>query len=79
MLMRMSILQKKDVININDGTKIGNIIDIKVNEVTGKIESLIIERNFTFNLFSNRGEFEINFNQIEKIGEDVIIVRLENS
>ncbi len=78
--MRLSILQKKDVINIGDGTKIGNIIDIKIDEVTGKIESLIIERTgLSFNIFSNRGEFEIKFNQIEKVGEDVIIVRLENS
>lgn len=77
--MRISDLQKKDVININDGTKIGNIVDVKINEISGKLESLVIERSsFSFNIFSQKGEIDIRFEQIQKIGEDVIIVRLEN-
>ena len=75
--MRLSDLQKKDIININDGTKIGNIIDIKIDESSGMIASLIVERG-SFNIFSSKGEFEIRFDQIEKVGEDVIIVRIEN-
>ena len=77
--MRISDLQKKDVININDGTKIGNIVDVKINEISGKLEALVIERSsFSFNIFSQKGEIDIRFEQIQKIGEDVIIVRLEN-
>lgn len=76
--MRLSQLQKKDIININDGTKIGNIIDIKIDDGSGKIESIVIERSGVFNLFTSRGEMDIRFNQIEKIGEDVIIVKLDN-
>ena len=77
--MKLSLLQKKDIINISDGTKIGNIIDINIDPYNGKIDSLVIEKStFVFNPFTNRGEFVIRFNQIEKIGEDVIIVRLEN-
>jgi YlmC/YmxH family sporulation protein len=77
--MRLSDLQKKDVININDGTKIGNIIDIKIDESNGKIDSLVIEKTgFSFNIFTPRGEIDIHFNQIQKIGEDVIIVRIDN-
>ena len=77
--MRISDLQKKDVININDGTKIGNIVDVKINEISGKLEALVIERSsFSFNIFSQLGEIDIRFEQIQKIGEDVIIVRLEN-
>lgn len=78
--MRLSDLQKKDIINISDGTKIGNIIDIKIDASSGKIEALVVERTgFSINLFSPKGEMDIGFNQIEKVGEDVIIVRLENS
>ena len=77
--MRISDLQKKDVININDGTQIGNIVDVKINEISGKLEALVIERSsFSFNIFSQKGEIDIRFEQIQKIGEDVIIVRLEN-
>ena len=42
--MRLSEIQNKDVINLVTGIKIGNIIDIKVNNNDGKIESLILER-----------------------------------
>jgi YlmC/YmxH family sporulation protein len=76
--MRLSDLQSKDVISIIDGRKIGNIIDIKIEEVSGKIESLVVEPNrFFLNVFSSRQEFEIYWPEIEKIGEDVILVKMK--
>ncbi len=72
--MRLSEIQNMDVININTGIKVGNIIDVKVNSETGKIESLILEKKkFSF-MFSSQDEIEIYWNQINKIGEDVILV-----
>ena len=41
--MRLSEIQNKDVINMN-GIKLGNIIDIKINTDTGKIESFVLEK-----------------------------------
>lgn len=76
--MRLSDLQSKDVINITDGKKIGNIIDIKIEEATGRIESLVVEPNrVIFNMFSSHQEFDIYWTDIEKIGEDVILVRMK--
>ncbi len=72
--MRLSELQNKDVININTGVKVGNIIDVKVNSETGKIESLILERKKFSSFFSANEEIEIYYSQINKIGEDVILV-----
>ncbi len=72
--MRLSEIQNKDVININTGIKIGNIIDVKVNSETGKIESIILEKRKFSSIFSNADEIEIYWNQINKIGEDVILV-----
>ncbi len=72
--MKMSELQKKDIVNINTGEKIGNIIDLDVNN-DGYINSLIVDRsNFRF-IFSNSEEAKISSNQIIKIGEDVILVK----
>lgn len=74
--MRLSDLQNKDVINMKDGKKIGNIIDITIEE-SGNMHSLIVERSkFFISMFSSSGEIEIKWNQIEKIGEDVILVTL---
>ena len=71
--MRLSEIQNKDVINML-GIKLGNIIDVKVNSETGKIESFILEKKKFSSFFSNNEEIEIYYDQIKKIGEDVILV-----
>lgn len=74
--MRLSELQHKDIINIIDGSKIGNIIDIKIDS-NGNMEGLIIEKSkFLISMFTNKSEIEVKWSQIEKIGEDVILVNI---
>ncbi len=74
--MRLSDLQNKDVVNVLDGKKIGNIIDININ-LDGNMNSLVVEKSkFFISMFSNKDEVEIKWEQIEKIGEDVILVKL---
>lgn len=76
--MRLSDLQSKDVISIIDGKKIGNIIDIKIEEESGQISALVVEPNrFFLNVFSAHQEFEVYWCEIEKIGEDVILVKMK--
>ena len=72
--MRLSEIQNKDVINLNSGMKVGNIIDIKINSETGKIESLILEKKKFSSIFNSNDEIEIYWTLINKIGEDVILV-----
>lgn len=75
--MRLSDLQNKDVVNIIDGKKIGNIIDVNIS-LDGKMETLVIEKSkFLISIFTAKNEIEVSWNQIEKIGEDVILVKLE--
>ncbi len=73
--MRLSDLQSKKIINIKDGKEIGSIIDINVN-LDGTINSLVIEKyKFILSYFNNK-EITITWKQIEKIGEDVILVNI---
>ncbi len=75
--MRLSELQNKDVINMIDGKKVGNIIDIEI-ESSGKMTGLIVEKSkFFVSMFSNKNELTIKWEQIEKIGEDVILVTIK--
>lgn len=75
--MRLSDLQHKDVVNILDGKKIGNIIDVSIDN-EGKMSGLIVEKNkFLISMFTNKNEIEISWKQIEKIGEDVILVKID--
>lgn len=71
--MHLSDLQNKDIVDINNGTKIGNIIDVEIDK-DGNMLSLIVQKSKIFNMFSSKTEFEIKWKSIKKIGEDVILV-----
>lgn len=74
--MKLSDLQNKDVVNVIDGAKIGKIIDVKIDD-KGNMEGLIVEKNkFLISMFSNKAEVEVKWGQIQKIGEDVILVNI---
>jgi len=75
--MNLSDLQDKKVINTNDGKMIGNIIDAVITN-DGKLDKLIVEdSHFIMSRFSSKNEIYIDWSQIVKIGEDVILVRME--
>lgn len=75
--MRLSELQDKSIVNVNDGKLIGNIIDIIIND-KGTIEYLVVEKSkFIVSRFSNKDEINVSWDKIDKIGEDVILVRME--
>ena len=67
--MRLSDLQTKSIVSVDDGKNIGNIIDVRINE-KGMIESLVIEQTKNMLSFLNReGEIYIYWDDITKIGE----------
>ena len=75
-MLRLSDLQNKNVINLIDGKNIGNIIDISVDN-NGKTTGLIVEKHrFILSYFTSKKEFVVRWEQIEKIGEDVILVKV---
>ena len=72
--MRISDLQLKDIVNINDGKKIGRIIDVEING-DGLITYFVVEEKRSLsNFLVKKTETTITFNQIKKIGSDVILV-----
>ena len=73
--MRLSDLQVKDVVNTKDGKKLGKIMDAEIDS-KGTIMYLAVEQKRFFRFFSTNPEVNITFNQIVKIGEDVILVEL---
>ena len=72
--MNLSEFQNKDVINIKDGRKVGNIVDCKIEPVSGQIESFVLVPIKSVFSFKGSNKVEINFKDIERIGEDVILV-----
>ncbi len=72
--MRLSDLQTKKIISMSNGKNIGSIIDVIINQ-DGKIESLILESSKSIFNLNKEIDGKIYWNEIEKIGEDVILVK----
>ncbi len=72
--MRLSELQSKKIISMNDGKQIGVITDVVI-DTNGKIESLIIESTKSLFSLARDMDSKVYWNEITKIGEDVILVK----
>lgn len=79
--MRLSELGDKEVVNLNNGGRLGILADsdLLIDEESGKILSLIVpDRRITFKLFGiEKDGTEIPWGAIRKIGYDMIIVELD--
>ncbi len=71
--MRLSDLQKKEIINMNTGKRLGIIIDV-ILDTAGNIKSLVLEEKH-IRRFAGREEYQIEWKQIAKIGDDIILIR----
>lgn len=77
--MKISDFQTKDVINIVDGKKLGQIGDLELDLRQGRIEAIVIPApGRFFGLVGNGSEVVIPWRNIVKIGEDVVLVRLDD-
>ena len=73
--MKLTELMSKDIINDEDGIKLGKIIDIELDGNDGKILSVIINKGIKLsNIFSTKEQILIPWDKIIKIWNDVIIV-----
>ena len=73
--MLLSDMQEKQVINVLDGVIIGFIIDVEIEPNSGQVFAIYIrERLGLGNIFGRRECIRIPWDQIVKIGENVIIV-----
>ena len=67
----------KEVININDGKRLGYVQDVCADLETGKITSIIVPgSNKVLNLFVQSNEIVIPWQNIRCIGDDLILVEI---
>ena len=74
---RIAELRSKEAINLNDGSWLGYICDLEFELETGRILSIIVPGPMRFFWFFPKGEYVIKWSDIEKIGEDIIMVSYE--
>lgn len=77
---RISDFQAKEVVNVENGKRLGHIGDLDVNLSSGKIENLIIPgAGRVMGLFGREDDVVVPWSNIVRIGDDVILVRFYNS
>src|SRR5579875_1098250 len=75
--MRISELQAKDVVNVEDGKRLGTIGDMEIDLDSGLIRSIVIPgQGRFFGMVGSTQDYVTPWNQIVKIGTDVILVDL---
>lgn len=78
--MKISDFQSKDVINIVDGKKLGQISDLELDLRQGRIESIVVpNQSKFFGMFGGGTDVVIPWRNIVKIGMDVVLVKLEDA
>ena len=76
-MIKISDLRARDVVNILDGKKLGNIIDIDLDLNNGRVLALILpgkQKGLSF--FFKREEIAVPWDKIVRIGRDVILVEV---
>ena len=78
--MRICELREKEVVNVCDGERLGNICDVDFEERTGRICSLIIPGPCkVFGIIGRDSEYIIPYECVKRIGADVGLVEVEAS
>lgn len=76
-VLKLSDLQEKDVVNILNGENLGRIIDADVSN-GGIVNYFIVEKKrYFWQLFKHSvSDKKVHFDKIKKIGQDAILVEL---
>ncbi|MCG8400879.1 MAG: YlmC/YmxH family sporulation protein [Firmicutes bacterium] len=80
--MRMYELAGKEIININDGARLGVVgeTDLAIDVESGEIQSIILPRKGNMlNFWAEKQELVIPWDAVKKIGLEVIIVTLDQA
>lgn len=78
-MIKTSDLRQREVINVTDGKRLGFISDLDIDLEKGMIKAIIVPgQNRVFSLFAKTGDYIIPWDQIKRIGSDVILVELSD-
>jgi len=81
-MVRISELKTRDVVNITDGRRMGEIKDIDLDVESGRLSALILPAEYSsggfLGLWARNEDLIIPWNRVRKIGVDVILVEMNN-
>lgn len=75
MEISLADLKEKEIINVSDGRKLGRIIDILFDIESGLIRGIVVPGEKK--IFKKAEDIFIPLEKLKKIGDDVILVKLQ--
>lgn len=76
-MVRTSELRVREVVNVEDGRRLGTLSDLEVDLESGRVVSLVLPGPSRFlGLFGREEEIVVPWARVERIGVDVILVSL---
>lgn len=76
-MIKISDLRTREVVNVQDGKKLGVIKDLDLDVEKGRINALVLPGpNRFINFFTRREDIVVPWERIVKIGQDVILVEV---
>lgn len=77
-MVRISELRDRDVVNVNDGRRLGIISDVDLDTESGDINAIIIPGEGGFmGVLGKKQDIIIPWDRIVKVGVDTILVDYE--
>ena len=77
-MVRLCELRDKEVINVCDGERLGNVCDIDFDEKTGQICTLIIPGPCNvLGILGRDHEYIVPYQCVCRIGSDVVLVQVD--
>lgn len=76
-MSRFGDLRNKEIINVEDGKRLGFVCDMEFDLSNGTVSALIVPHKIGFwSIFRKNDEYVIPWENIKKIGDDIIIVEI---
>lgn len=77
MVARVTDLHYKEVINVQDGRRLGYVGDAELDLESGEVRALIVPgRCRFFGLFGREDDYILPWDCISRIGDDIILVEV---
>mgnify|MGYP000556970066 FL=1 len=77
-MCRTADLKQKEVINVADGRRLGFVCDVEIDLENGRIDAIVLPGGGRlFGIIGRDSEFIIPWDRIKKIGEDIILVDMD--
>ncbi len=78
MIVRITDMHDKEVINVCDGTRLGFVDDVEVDTCTAQIVALVVYgHSKCFGLLGRENDIVIHWKDIEVIGEETVLVNFQ--